>query len=266
MVMIAPTSTTTELVQVTDGPDGVNYIFRTIPSDQFTGTALARYMLNQMQKQKATIFYNSASSYSNSLKTAFETTLSLEGGEVVQVVDLNRNNAASTPANPNAQVIALLPDSETLISAIQVAQVNQNRLPLLAGDAVYKIESLQQGGAALNGLIVSVPWHPEASPNPNFPPAAVKLWGGDVNWRTALSYDAVQTIEGAIALGKVTPGSGEPGRVALAKALVDPNFQAQGATGDIRFLPSGDRNNNVLLLKVQPGSRSGTGYDFVPLQ
>ncbi|WP_256377864.1 hypothetical protein [Synechococcus sp. PCC 7502] len=33
----------------------------------------------------------------------------------------------------------------------------------------------------------------------------------------------------------------------------------------IQFQPSGDRNNAAILVKVQPGKGSGTGYDFVPV-
>jgi branched-chain amino acid transport system substrate-binding protein len=33
----------------------------------------------------------------------------------------------------------------------------------------------------------------------------------------------------------------------------------------VRFLPSGDRNQSVQLVIVQPGERSGFGYDFVPV-
>jgi len=33
----------------------------------------------------------------------------------------------------------------------------------------------------------------------------------------------------------------------------------------VRFLPSGDRNQSVQLVVVQPGSRSSFGVDFVPI-
>jgi ABC-type branched-subunit amino acid transport system substrate-binding protein len=46
------------------------------------------------------------------------------------------------------------------------------------------------------------------------------------------------------------------------KYLSNPNFSVSGATGKIEFLPSGDRNSQAYLLKVQPDSQS---YKFVPL-
>lgn len=74
--MIAPTSTTTELATL--ARQGGNFVFRVIPSDQFTGTTLARYMLSA-GKSRPIIFYNPQSSYSKSLQDAFATTLGLEG-------------------------------------------------------------------------------------------------------------------------------------------------------------------------------------------
>ena len=263
LIMISPTSTTTELSKIPKGAIGENYIFRTIPSDQFTGTALARYALAQ-GKRKAAIYFNSQSSYSKSLMEAFSTTLSLEGGQMVQQIDLSQGSTLGQIKG--ADMIVLLPDSETLNQAINVAQANQNRLPILAGDAFYTIDSLKQGGNALNGVVLPVPWHPLKSANPSFAQTGSSLWGGDVNWRTALSYDAMQALRAARLIGQVTPQMGGQGRAALDKALKASGFQAQGATGSISFLPSGDRNGQVVLVKVQPGKRSGTGFDFVPIQ
>lgn len=262
LVMISPTSTSTELAQIPRGANG-NFIFRTISSDQFTGTTLARHALSQ-GLPKAVVFYNSASSYSTSLQEAFATTLSLEGGQVVQQIDLSQGDAAAQLSQVNADVIALFPDSETLPQALEVAKVNQNRLPLLAGDAFYRIESLQQAGAALNGAVLPVPWHPLRSSDPNFAPKGASLWGGDVNWRTALSYDAFQVVRQARSLANVTPQSGMQGRLMLEQALSASSFSSNGVTGAISFLPSGDRNSQVTLVKVEPGSRSGAGFDFMP--
>ncbi len=263
MVMIAPTSSSTELAQIPRGTDG-NFIFRTVASDQLTGTTLARYMLST-GKRRALVFYNSESSYSKSLQQAFSTTLSLEGGEVVQETDLAQGSAAAQLSDSNADTIVLLPDAETLTQAVEVAKINENRLPLIAGDAFYRIESLQQGGQALDGLILPIQWHLLKNDAPQFAQTGSQLWGGDVNWRSAMGYDALQAIRSARSLGNVSPMSGVQGRAALAQALSRPNFTANGATGEIHFLPSGDRNGSIILVKVQPGSRSGTGYDFVPL-
>ncbi|MFQ4137614.1 ABC transporter substrate-binding protein [Nodosilinea sp. PGN35] len=259
--MIAPTSTTTELATL--ARDGGNFVFRVIPSDQFTGTTLARHMLSQGQNRPI-IFYNSQSSYSRSLQEAFSTTLGLEGGQVAKLVDLSQGNPTAELQGSGADAIVLLPDSATFDAAIAVAQLNNGQLPVLAGDAFYRIDALQKGGTSLTGTVVTVPWHPLKS-TPPFAQTSSGLWGGDVNWRTALSYDAFQALSSARTVGNVAPGSGTQGRTALGQALAGQGFSATGSTGAISFLPSGDRNTTVLLVEVQPGSRSGTGFDFVPL-
>jgi ABC-type branched-subunit amino acid transport system substrate-binding protein len=53
----------------------------------------------------------------------------------------------------------------------------------------------------------------------------------------------------------------QPNRDDVRKALANPTFQANGATGEIRFSSSGDRlESNIQLVKVV---RSLSGYDFV---
>lgn len=265
MVAIAPTSTSIELATVPRRTDGVNYFFRTIPSDQFTGTALARYMLNSMKKSTAAVFYNSKSSYSKSLQTAFSTTLVLEGGKVVKQVDLSEPNATAHLDGIEADVLVLLPDSDTINSALEIARNNQKRLPMIGGDALYNTDLLKQSGADLNGTVISVPWHFADSKNKNFVELSRNLWGIDANWRTAMSYDAVQVLRLGRSIGKIAPNSGLAGRVMLAKTLAGSDFKVSGATGEIRFLSSGDRNSNIVFLQFVPDSRSGAGYNFAPV-
>ncbi|NJK66019.1 MAG: ABC transporter substrate-binding protein [Microcoleus sp. SU_5_3] len=265
IVTIAPTSTSIELATIPKRADGVNYFFRTIPSDQFTGTALARYVLKDLKKTTAAVFYNPKSSYSKSLQTAFSTTLILEGGQVVKEVDFSQPNATAKLTEIAADVLVLLPDSDTVNSAVEVAKINQSRIQIIGGDALYNTDLLKQDGASLNGTIISVPWHFADSKNQNFALSARNLWGIDVNWRSAMSYDAVQVLRMGRSIGKITPNSGEAGRVMLAKTLANSDFKVNGATGEVKFLPSGDRNSNVIMLQVVPDTESVTGYDFRPV-
>jgi len=107
-------------------------------------------------------------------------------------------------------------------------------------------------------MVLPVPWHPTAIPGNSFPENAKKLWGGTVNWRTATSYDAV------IAIAKALETSNN--RKELQKTLHNPNFYAHGATGNIQFLPSGDRKHeSIKLVKIQRNSKFSSGYDFAPI-
>ncbi|MEM6448126.1 MAG: ABC transporter substrate-binding protein, partial [Cyanobacteria bacterium P01_D01_bin.123] len=255
--MIAPTSTSTELAALTR--TGTNFVYRTIPSDQFSGTILARYVLEDMGKKSAAVFFNSESAYSRSMKQAFETTFGLEGGLVSETIDFASENGVARLADASAEVVALFPNSSTFDRALEVARANNKRLPMVAGDAMYTVNALREAGESLEGMILPVPWHPVSSAEPNFVASSSQLWGGDVNWRTALSYDAMQTLTAAFS-------SAEQSREALAQTIGESNFSARGVTGDIRFLPTGDRSGSLVLVRVQPGDRSKTGYDFVPIQ
>ncbi len=256
LVVISPTSTSVALSRVG------KYVFRTVPSDRFAGSALSRYMLRKLNKQKGAVFFNSASDYSKSLKDVFTTDLFAEGGEVVSEFDFassdfNVGYAVQQARGRGAEVLVLVPNSATLDQALQVVQVNDGRLPMLAGDSAYKPKTLQIGGRDAAGMVLAVPWHILGNPNAEFPKAASQLWGGDVNWRTAMAYDATQALIAAL--------KRNPTRSGVQQALSAPDFSTSGASGEIRFLPSGDRNQAVQLVKIKPGSRSGFGYDFVPV-
>ena len=256
LVAISPTSTSVQLSGV-----GSN-IFRTVPSDRFAANALSRYMLTKLQKKKAAKFFNSASGYSKSLKSEFTTALYGDGGQIVSEFDFSNGNfnaaeSVKSAIDQGAEVIMLASNSATLDQALQVVQVNAKRLPLLAGDDVYTAKTLQIGGAAAADMVLAVPWHILADPQSNFPQTSKQLWNGEVSWRTALAYDAATAL--IVGLGR------NPTRTGIQQALSASDFSAKGASGPIRFLPSGDRNRAVQLVIVQPGKRTSYGYEFVPI-
>lgn len=257
LVAISPISTSVQLSGFG------NYIFRTVPSDRFAGNSLARYQLNGLKKKKAAVFFNSGSNYSKSLKGEFTTALFGDGGQVVSEYDLGSSsfsvgNSVEQAIKQGAEVLMLAPNTSTLDKALQVVAVNRNRLPILAGDDAYTPQTLQIGGPAAVGMVLAVPWHILADLQSAFPKAANQLWGGDINWRTAMSYDATKALIAGI--------ERNPSRVGIQQALVAPDFVAIGAAGDIKFLPSGDRNRPVQLVRIQPGKRTSFGFEFVPIR
>ncbi len=256
LVAISPISTSVQLSGI-----GSN-IFRTVPSDRFAANALSRYMLTKLQKKKAAVFFNSASNYSKSLKSEFTTALYGDGGQVVSEFDFAKGNFNATESFKSAiaqgaEVMMLAANTATLDQALQVVQVNAKRLPLLAGDDVYTAKTLQIGGAGAADMVLAVPWHILADPQSNFPQTSKQLWNAEVSWRTALAYDAAIAL--IVGLGR------NPTRTGIQQALSASDFSATGASGQIRFLPSGDRNRAVQLVIVKPGNRTSYGYEFVPL-
>jgi len=256
LVAISPVSTSVKLSGFS------RYVFRTVPSDYIAARALANYMLTKLQKKNAVVFFNSQSAYSQSLKSEFVTAVSLGGGQVLSEFDLSNPGFSAAQSfnqatKQGAEVLMLASNSGELDKALQVVGVNRRRLNLLGGDDVYTPKTLEVGGQSVVGMVLAVPWHINANPTSAFPRQSRRLWGADVNWRSALSYDATRAIIAAL--------ESNPTRTGVQQALASSDFSATGASGTIRFLASGDRNAPVQLVKIVPGSRSGTGYDFVPI-
>lgn len=256
LLMISPTSTSEYLS-----------IFRTVPSDQVAAQALASYLINQARQHKAAVFYNPQSNYSKSLREQFRNSFLASGGQVVKEFDLSdplfmAGATLNQAQKQAATALVLLPDSQTNRNALKVVKANQGRYWMVAGDSLYNPEILQMGGQdAVNRLVVAIPWHSLNSPNPDFPPLAKSLWGGEVSWRTALVYDATRAL--ITALEKQL----QPNRISIQQALADPSFQATGATGVIHFHPDGDRReSNIQLVKVVPSKGSDYGHLFVPFK
>ena len=260
LVLISPTSTSVELSGASD------YVFRTVPSDRYAGNALVRYLLQNLQQRKAAVIYTSESSYSNSLRNVFKTEALSSGGDVVAEYDFsqpgfNVAGIVQKARQEGAEAIVLFPSSaypNTINNSQAIIQINNGNLSILGGDSLYRPDTLETTGKSSIGIVLAVPWHILSDPDSAFPKNATQLWGADVNWRTALAYDATIALAEAIETN--------PTRQGIQQALSSDNFNISGASGNIQFLPSGDRDKAVQLVEVQPGSRSGYGVDFVPIR
>ncbi|MDF5735191.1 MULTISPECIES: ABC transporter substrate-binding protein [unclassified Nostoc] len=257
LVAVSPTSTSVKISNFS------RYVFRTVPSDFMAARSLANYMAKTLQKKNAAVFFNSQSNYSQSLKSEFVSSVSLEGGQVSSEFDLSKVDFSAAKSleqatKQGAEVLMLAANTETLDKALQVIQINQKKLILLAGDDVYTAKTLEIGREQAVGMVLAVPWHIDSDPKSDFPQKSRQLWGGDVSWRSALSYDATVALIEAL--------KRNPTRLGVQEALASSDFSAIGASGTIRFLASGDRNAPVQLVKIVPGSRSRTGYDFEPVR
>jgi branched-chain amino acid transport system substrate-binding protein len=254
--MISPISTAVAL------SDAGNYIYRTVPSDRLAANTLAKYQLDTLKLENVAVFFSSKSTYSQSIKSEFATAVLSDGGNVVTEFDLsdpsfNAQQALQNAQAQQAQAIMLGNDIDTLDQALAVINANQQRLPIIAGDDLYNPKVLQVGGANTQNLVVAVPWHILEYLNSSFVRRSRDLWGGDVNWRTVTAYDATTAFIAAL--------KQQPTRVGIQQVLSASGFNVPGATSDIKFFPSGDRNQPSQLVIVKPGTRSGYGYDFVPV-
>ncbi|NDJ19877.1 ABC transporter substrate-binding protein [Myxacorys almedinensis] len=256
LVSISPISTTVKLSGFGQ------YVFRTVPSDYVAARALADYAATTLQQPTVAVFFNSQSAYSQSLKSEFVTAVSLTGGQVSNEFDLSSADFSAARAvdqalKSGAKALMLAANTGTLDKALQVVQVNRKRSLLLGGDDVYAPKTLEVGGEQAEGMVVAVPWHIERDPRSPFARRSRQLWGADVNWRSAIAYDATQALIAALRQN--------PTRQGIQQALSASTFSAAGASQTVRFLPSGDRNAGIQLVNVVPGNRSGAGFDFTPV-
>ena len=261
LVVISPTSSSVALSNVG------SYVFRTVSSDCMSGNALATYLVESMDLDNVAVLFNSASSYSTSMRDVFETSLEKQDATLVAEFNFSQPNfnivnALSEIEQTQAEALVFFPNSsgmnalDTLDKTLLIAQMNKGKLALFGGDSLYKPRTLQLGQENVTDMVLVVPWDVKNT-DPGFTNLATSLWGGKVNWRSALAYDATMAMGAAIKERATREG--------IQSALLDPDFAAEGASGEISFLPTGDRAGKVQLVKIEAGDNSGFGYDFVPI-
>ncbi|MFZ4558358.1 MAG: ABC transporter substrate-binding protein [Pseudanabaena sp.] len=258
LVMMSSTSIAKELSGLG------SYIFRTVPSVRFQADALSQYAVKKQNKKNIGICLNSTAKASQSIKEDFTAAVFADGAKISRVncdlssPDFNADQVIQEMLNDRVDALLLSPGVEKIEKGVEVAVIARNRLLLLADSTMYTFKTLQLGQGAIADMVITVPWHPEFLINNPFGGNAVKLWGGDVNWRSATSYDATLAIAGGLRKNSTRAG--------LQQTLSSNTFELEGAAGKIAFQPSGDRANPAILVKVSKGDRAGVGYDFVPLR
>jgi len=249
-----------------------DYVFRTVPSDAYTSEALANYMLKETGGKKVAVFFDSKSSYSRSLASTFIKETALGDGRIVEQFDFskpgfNASDNVKQAMKSNAEVLMLAAHGGVLEKIYEVVRANNGKLRLLGGDELYNIEVLKNVGEQALGMVVGVAWDISVKPDPenqdtDFVNRTLALWGAQVNWHTAMTYDAAISFIEAL--------KRNPSRSGIYEAFSDPGFSAPGASYPIRFTSEGDRFGKIYLLEIKKHNLSdrfdsGTGYDFVPV-
>lgn len=264
LAMISPTSTSTELVSDT--------FFRTVPSDAAAGERLAQYVFSEIGIEKTVVFYNPSSSFSSSLQTSFENRFADLGGETVTIdmsaSDFDAGIALSTAAlQDQAEAALLFPDTDYTSVAIELTKANAKlpdaqMLELLGGDSLYSIDTLTAGGESVENLVLAISWFANSAGVADFSKRGEQQWGGSVNWRTAMSFDATQAF--------ITAFSEDASRKSVLENLSSVSLPADETSGEaFEFTPEGERQSDPILVKVVRGSvnrvpGSEFGYELVP--
>ncbi len=257
--MISPTSTSTELES--------DFFFRTVPSDAAAARELAQYAQSQ-GLSKVVIFYNPESSFSNSLKSAFENSFSEGGGESISkdMTDSELDAGIEVfraASEDGAEALLLFPSTNYTRVAIELARANSKlsegeRLSLFGGDSLYSIDTVVAGGEATEGLVLPVPWFAGAPQFKTFSDASVQRWGGPVSWRTAMSFDAAQALIESL--------SSSATKADVLDNLRQINLPSEETSGQaFGFAESGDRESEPVLVQIVRGSANtvpGSEFGF----
>jgi branched-chain amino acid transport system substrate-binding protein len=239
---------------------------KTIPLSQTTtllttylqrvGETLVNYAVKNHSPAKVTIFYNSDNRYSQDLKTELLAALSNSGGTLVEEVDIlspgfDATTAMNTARQGGSNIAFLALSKNQVDTAIALAKANQNRLVLLSSDEMYNPTILVQGGDAIKGMVLAVPWRWRN--NDPFANQAAQIWQGRVSWRTATTYDATHALANTFTQ---YPGD----RAAITQQLNQGVSLTKTATEFNIF-------NEIPLVKANPGTAGPTGskYQFDPI-
>jgi branched-chain amino acid transport system substrate-binding protein len=254
LVMITPTSSAKELVGFG------SYIFRALPSTRFLAEPLATYVLKVAKKPSVATCYNSQAPDNITFRDEFTASLIADGGQLININcdmasdSFNPSTSISQAISSGADAILLTPHIDQLQKSIDIARSNKSRLALFSSPSMYTIQTLQSGRSDVNGLTMPVVWHPQMQKASVFTQQATRLWGGQVNWRTATAYDATRAIIQGLEKART--------RSELQATLRNPDFSTMGAGEVVKFLPTGDRSSHPILVQVRSTKAK---YDFVPI-
>lgn len=272
--IVSPGSTAKELAERGEG-----YFFRTVPTTSVEARSVAHYLLKDLNQRQVKVFYNPESPFTHSFWDDFKEIYEQAGGTVVSPVvqhdplsDLASSEfdpvgaiaALKRFGDPNNIPLLIVPDGEVSLAqnnAFKLIEENAGQHPIVASWGLDHPKTLSVLSKSLKqSLTVSVPWHHDASPNPDFPSHAKHLWGQPAKAQTALAYDATRVLIQALRVQKTS------NREEIQASLMAPNFKVWGATGNIEFEQNGNRKHppQVLIQSIQCSSIPSE-IKFIPL-
>ena len=251
LAMVSSTSTATSLSS--------KVFFRSVASNEIIGKSLAKYA-PASELKKVAVFYNPQSSYSSSLEKSFANELQKLGGQIVQTIDISnpRFNPKEEIAalQDRVNTIVLFPNKDLISVAISVARANyelapDRRLKIMGGDSMYDPMTITGGGNAVEGLTLVVPWFAQTP----YAKKAEKRWLGQVNWRTATSYDAILALTNSL--------SDNTSRASILQNLASINLASNETSGEnFKFSVQRERISQPIMVKIARGIGGPNGSQF----
>jgi branched-chain amino acid transport system substrate-binding protein len=256
LVMISPTSFANQLRVP-------SYVFRMVPQITFFAAQLSKGLGKAIPNPKVAICVDNVSPDQESFRNEFKYVVSAYKG---QHIDLHCN-FADPSFNPitvveairknNVNSLMVAPYVNNLPKAMELFKaVREEQLPikLFGSPTLYNDKTIEWGGEAVEGLILSVPYYPDEKEKDSFQ----KLWKTELNtWRSPMAKDTTRAI--ATGLQQLLQQK-NPTRQDLDNILRDSNFKVKGVTGEFKFSSStGEREflfqqkRTDALIRVQDG-------------
>ncbi|MEG4499200.1 bifunctional serine/threonine-protein kinase/ABC transporter substrate-binding protein [Microcoleus sp. F10-C6] len=269
LVLISPGSTTEQLTE-----QRRKFFFRTVPRHQITAENFKNYLIENAGSKNAAGFYCPEIQATSSLWEEFRKQFRQAGGNILSITEFNlcKKNFNVELAlqeiertEKTAIVLSTSHVPDAVKNAMALIKANGDRNWVVGTGGIYSQKTLETASQlpSFEKLVTSSSWHPLAAPNPNptFAENARKLWGGNVNHRSALTYDATLTLITAIEMQQ------QPSREGMQKTIASQGFSATGATGTIEFDAKGDRQNfRPELVHIVKCEKEKFGVTFVPVK
>ena len=261
LVVISPGST---MFGIRSCGDSNKVFFRTVSSTQVEAKSLVDYLLQKSGKPnpKVLVFYNDQEDFSKSLFDQFQKALvNDKKGSII-----NKHSLSSQDFSLNqylgemraADALAVFPDGQTVGSnnsfsrAIDVIGHKDAPKLILGANSLYLMETLNnfKDLQLNNRLIIAVDWHPNQPGADVFATPAENYWYGDVNYRTAMAFEATEILV------KILQSGAENNRLSIKDKL--PKFSSDSSVVSgltVSFKENGDRkekNIRVLVTPIKP--------------
>ena len=260
-----------------------DYVFRTAPTDTIAAGDLVNYLKSRRNVLWKVAIVVDNDEYAQSLSGEFQRKFP---GRIVRTCNFPEQHfrletciTQAITIDPQTNVLLLALSNETLNFqgvSTNIFSLRSNMKILLGGDTLYDqvTKSADINTIGNEKLVLAVPWHKTKKDEPNsqivqssrkFEESFDRLWGTwNVNWRTAMTYDATKVMVEAL---KQTGAS--PTRKHLYRVLSSQGFSTQGATGIVKFNSDHDREPTGIgvLVKVENSApKSNNPPDFVILK
>jgi branched-chain amino acid transport system substrate-binding protein len=286
MVFMTPISTTTGLT----GDSG--WVFRSTVNVRDEQKILVNHILNVLGYQRVAIFALDADSvgrekalYSEGVKDEFTQAFTDEGGTVVANFDLSSSgfsregwvakivNTKEATAKKmvkqakaaGAEAVFVVPNNSSVGNAEAViTEAYKQGLRVIGATNLYRNDVIKRNCSAIEDMVMTIAWKANGKANSEFAQAASNpkvFWQGEVNFATAMTYNATQAMAAAM--------KDNPTRIGIHDALNDPSFSVKN-TADAKPMTfkNGNRTADAQLVKVVRKPANGSqpeSCQFVPI-